>query len=70
MGRSYRSSEKIYQRILQFEKESATRLNGFILLLHIGTHPDRQDKLYFKLDDLIADIKSRGYLFQLLNRKK
>ena len=51
---------------LQVEKESAIGLSGFILLLHIGTHPDRQDKFYFKFDSLITELEKRGYSFQLL----
>ncbi|MFA6360981.1 MAG: polysaccharide deacetylase family protein [Dysgonamonadaceae bacterium] len=56
---NYRSSREIFDAILSFEKKES--LNGFILLLHIGTHPDRTDKLYNKLDDLIKELKKRGY---------
>ncbi len=57
--KSYRSSSQIYDAILSFEEKES--LNGVMLLLHIGTHPDRTDKMYNKLDKLIKEIKSRGY---------
>ena len=58
---SYKSSETIYNNILSYEKENT--LNGFLLLIHIGTHPKRTDKFYNRLDDLIKELKSRGYEF-------
>ena len=67
MGKRYLSSEKIYARILDYESSSASGLNGFILLLHIGTHPDRTDKFYHKLDALISEMKARGYHFTLFS---
>lgn len=59
---NYRSSQEIYDAILSFEKKE--NLNGFMLLLHIGTHPDRTDKLYNRLDDLIKELKKRGYALE------
>lgn len=59
--KNYRSSETIYNNILQYEKEN--NLNGHILLVHIGTHPARTDKFYKKLDKLIIELKKRGYEF-------
>jgi peptidoglycan/xylan/chitin deacetylase (PgdA/CDA1 family) len=67
MGEKYLSSEKIYRKILDYENDSESGLNGFILLLHIGTHPDRTDKFYYKLDDLISELRKRGYRFTTLN---
>ena len=63
MGVRYRDSETIYNSILQFETKSDHGLNGFMLLIHFGVHPDRTDKLYHKLDDLITELKRRGYHF-------
>ena len=65
MGKQYRSSEKIYKHVLDFEEKNT--LNGVILLVHIGTHPERTDKFYNKLDCLINELKSMGYKFDLLN---
>ena len=36
-------------------------MNGFILLLHVGTDPQRNDKFYDQLPQLIRLLKSRGY---------
>ena len=58
---NYRSSEVIYNNILAFEEKE--RLNGFILLIHIGTHPKRTDKLYNRLENLIKELRNRGYEF-------
>lgn len=63
MGKRYFSSTAIMDSILQYEKESTNGLNGFILLVHIGTDPKRTDKFYFKLPELITELKSKGYGF-------
>jgi endoglucanase len=64
MGSRYISSDSIYRRILSHEQMSPSGLNGFILLLHIGTHPARADKFYHRLDDLLSELKRRGYSFK------
>ena len=38
-------------------------LNGFILLVHIGTDPRRADKFYRYLPELIHELKADGYRF-------
>lgn len=60
-GKNYLDSRTIYNSILEFEKGSKHGLNGFILLVHIGTDPRRQDKFYFFLPQLITELKNRGY---------
>jgi len=57
----YIPTEDIYQSILNFEKREG--MNGFILLVHVGTDPRRKDKLYDRLDPLIDELKKRGYTF-------
>jgi len=57
----YLDSRTIYGRILAHERSDPHGLNGFILLIHIGTDPERTDKLYLRLADLIKELKSRGY---------
>ena len=57
--RNYLSSEIIYNNILSYEAKKG--LNGFILLMHIGSAPERTDKLYNRLDKLIVELKKRGY---------
>jgi endoglucanase len=63
----YLPSATIYDRILAHEAADPHGLNGFILLLHIGTEPERTDKFYFKLGDLIEALKKRGYAFVRLD---
>ncbi|MEZ4809774.1 MAG: glycoside hydrolase family 9 protein [Allomuricauda sp.] len=63
---NYRSSDDIVKSILSFEEKEG--LNGFMLLSHIGAHPDRTDKFYTKLDALITTLKQRGYEFLALPR--
>jgi len=59
----YRSSAAIYRSIIDHEKTDPHGLNGFILLLHIGTHPDRTDKFYDRLDELLTELQGKGYRF-------
>lgn len=61
--KNYRNSEVIYNSIINYEEQTEFGLNGFMLLIHIGTHPDRKDKFYYKLDDLIKTLKNKGYRF-------
>ncbi len=63
---NYKSSEKIFESIINYEKENS--LNGFILLMHIGTSPERKDKFHDILDKLIIEISSKGYTFELINK--
>jgi len=58
---NYRSSESILRSIL--DREAASGLNGFILLTHIGTHPERTDLLADRLGELLDELNSRGYSF-------
>ena len=60
-AKNYRSSDLIYRSIIDFEKKSTSGLNGFMLLLHIGTDPKRTDKFYQMLPQLIQWLKSKGY---------
>ena len=67
MGKSYRPSEEIYRSIMTLEETDPHGLNGFILLVHIGTDPRRTDKFYHKLPDLLAELHSRGYSFERID---
>jgi peptidoglycan/xylan/chitin deacetylase (PgdA/CDA1 family) len=58
---NYRSSEIIYTSIVNHEARQASGLNGFILLLHIGTSPLRTDKFYKRLPQLVKWLRKRGY---------
>jgi endoglucanase len=56
---NYRGSEEIMQSIKQLSAD----LNGFILLLHIGTDAKRTDKFYARLPELIEYLSAKGYRF-------
>lgn len=66
--KNYRSAEEIYQSIIGYEQGKTSGLNGFILLVHIGTDPGRTDKFYYKLPQLIQSLKVKGYQFQTVNQ--
>lgn len=59
----YRSSERIFDSIMAYEKSDPDGMNGFLLLLHIGTHPDRKDKFYYRLEELIDRLSFLDYVF-------
>ncbi|MDR0754529.1 MAG: polysaccharide deacetylase family protein [Prevotellaceae bacterium] len=63
MGEKYRDSKTIYSNILKYENEKPDGLNGFMLLIHFGVDPERTDKLYNLMDNLIADLKNKEYSF-------
>jgi peptidoglycan/xylan/chitin deacetylase (PgdA/CDA1 family) len=61
---NYQSSETIYQSILTYEQTKSAGLNGFLLLLHIGTDPRRTDKFHTRLSSLINTLNQKGYQFK------
>jgi peptidoglycan/xylan/chitin deacetylase (PgdA/CDA1 family) len=61
MEARYVSSEKIMESIWAHEKKAPAGLNGFILLIHLGTDPRREDKFYLRLDELLAALHEKGY---------
>ena len=66
--KNYRSSEAIYNSIINYEKAKPAGLNGFILLMHIGSGPDRTDKFYYRLPTLIRSLKQKGYQFKTVDQ--
>ena len=62
---NYKSSVQIFQNVLNYE--TAHTLNGHFLLMHFGTHPDRVDKFYLLLPELIKILRQRGYKFVKVN---
>ena len=62
---NYRSSEIIIESIEQYHIQKG--LNGFILLMHIGTDPLRTDKLYSYLPQILYNLKERGYEFKRID---
>ncbi|HKH62730.1 MAG TPA: polysaccharide deacetylase family protein [Flavitalea sp.] len=67
MESKYVDSKAIFQSITDYEQTSRSGLNGFILLVHIGTDPRRKDKFYEYLPDLIRELKSKQYHFVRIN---
>ncbi|MFA5328587.1 MAG: glycoside hydrolase family 9 protein [Prolixibacteraceae bacterium] len=59
--KNYRSSETILNDIRSFEKNDPNGLNGSIVLIHMGTAPERTDKFYNSLGDLLKFLKQKGY---------
>ena len=59
--KNYRSSETIMASIKKYEASSSKGLNGFILIMHIGTDPRRTDKFYHQLPELLQWLKVKGY---------
>ncbi|MES2331515.1 MAG: glycoside hydrolase family 9 protein [Bacteroidota bacterium] len=68
MGKSYRTSDEIITNIKRFNETRKGGLNGVVLLIHAGTDPRRKDKLYNRLDELIAYLKKEGYTFKRIDR--
>ena len=66
--KNYRSSETIYNSIIDYERSKPAGLNGFILLMHIGAGPNRTDKFYSRLPALIKYLKQKGYQFQTVDK--
>jgi peptidoglycan/xylan/chitin deacetylase (PgdA/CDA1 family) len=59
--KSFVPSEKIVDDILAYEKKDPHGLNGFLLLLHVGSQ--RKDKTFLLLGELLDELKLRGYEF-------
>jgi len=59
MGRRYLSSTEIIDNLWSYEARFG--LNGFLILIHMGTDDRRKDKLYHHLDDIISILKGKGY---------
>lgn len=55
-------SKQIIDDILACERHKDPHgLNGFILLLHVGS--ERRDKAFLLLEPLLVELKQRGYTF-------
>jgi len=59
--KSFVPSKKIIADILAYEQKDPHGLNGFLLLLHVGSQ--RKDKTFLMLGDLVTELKKRGYDF-------
>ena len=63
----YYSSRFIMDKVLSLERASG--LNGYILLIHLGTDDARTDKFYNHLPQLIRTLQRRGYEFVPLSNE-
>jgi len=63
---NYRTSKELTDRLLKFEMTNSDHLNGAIVLIHLGTHPDRKDKFYNSLNQIIETLSKKGYSFNAL----
>ncbi|MDR3456357.1 MAG: glycoside hydrolase family 9 protein [Verrucomicrobiae bacterium] len=57
------SSQKIFDSIVKRENEDPHGLNGFILLLHLGSGPERTDKFAARFGELLDLLAAKGYEF-------
>lgn len=60
---NFTSSQRIFASILQREQTDPHGLNGFILLLHLGSGPGRTDKFHVHFGALVDELTKRGYAF-------
>ena len=65
----YRSSDEIMNDLKQYEINDQNGLNGTLVLIHLGTSPQRTDKFYLKLDEFLEYLKGKGYQFCKLGEK-
>jgi len=59
--KNYRSSTSILDSIINYEQQNISGLNGFILLVHVGTQAARTDKFYYQLPRLISYLRQQKY---------
>jgi peptidoglycan/xylan/chitin deacetylase (PgdA/CDA1 family) len=61
--KNFVSSQTIFDSILKKEREDPHGLNGFILLLHLGSGPGRKDKFHHRFGELLDALAAKGYQF-------
>jgi peptidoglycan/xylan/chitin deacetylase (PgdA/CDA1 family) len=59
--RNFASSQAIFESIVKREREDPHGLNGFMLLLHLGSGPERADKFPDRFGALLDFLAGRGY---------
>jgi hypothetical protein len=67
--KNYKSSQELSDRLKEFEDTDPNGLRGALILIHPGTHPDRTDKFYLKLEEIIAYFSVKGYTFNSLQNQ-
>ena len=61
--KNFVSSRTIFDSIVARENKDTNGLNGFILLLHIGSGPGRTDKFPTRFGELLDYLAGKGYEF-------
>ena len=61
--KNFVSSPAIYDSIMKKEREDPNGLNGFLLLLHVGSGPGRADKFHARFGELLDYLAAKGYEF-------
>lgn len=61
--KNFVSSQTIFDSIVKRESDDPHGLNGFILLLHIGSGPERADKFHTRFGELLDHLSGKGYKF-------
>jgi len=61
--KNFVSSRTIFESIVARENKDTNGLNGFILLLHIGSGPGRTDKFPARFGELLDYVAGKGYRF-------
>jgi peptidoglycan/xylan/chitin deacetylase (PgdA/CDA1 family) len=59
--RSFVPTRTIFDSIVAKEKEDPNGLNGFLLLLHVGSGPGRADKFHARFGELLDWLAAKGY---------
>jgi len=61
--KNFVSTRAIFESIVRKEQEDPNGLNGFVLLLHIGSGPGRTDKFAARFGELLDYLAGKGYQF-------
>jgi peptidoglycan/xylan/chitin deacetylase (PgdA/CDA1 family) len=61
--KNFVSSRTIFDSIVGKERQDPNGLNGFLLLLHIGSGPGRADKFHLRFGELLDYLAGKGYRF-------
>jgi peptidoglycan/xylan/chitin deacetylase (PgdA/CDA1 family) len=60
-GKPYFTSDSLLRNLFSYEKTKG--MNGYILLIHLGTDPRRKDKFYLHIDSILKYLESKKYSF-------
>ena len=63
--KKFTPSKKIVAHVLAYEMKDPHGLNGFLLLVHLGS--ERKDKTFDLLEPLVVELKRRGYGFERID---